>query len=1100
MPRFFINRPIFAWVIAIVIMLAGALAVMTLPIAQYPTIAPPSVSIRSSYAGADAFTVEKTVTQIIEQNMTGLDGYMYMSATSDSYGNSDITITFEPGTNPDIAQVQVQNKLQQTQSSLPSVVQQNGVDVTKSTNAFLMVVGLVVTDDLHDATDLSDYIYANIYEPMARLNGVGDLMVFGSEYAMRIWVDPEKLNNLAVSIDEVSNAVTAQNAQVTYGSLGGTPAVPGQQYSYSITGQSRLQTAEEFENILIRVNTDGTKVYLKDVARIELGSESYQVSGSYNHRPSSGLAIRLSSGANALDTARNVKNLMNQLSQYFPEWLEVNYPYDTTDFIEVSIAEVFHTLIEAIILVVLIMYLFLQNFRATLIPSITVPVVLLGTFAIMSALDFSINTLTLFGMVLAIGLLVDDAIVVVENVERIIHEDHLPPKEATEKSMDQITGALIGIALVLSAVFVPMAFFGGSTGVIYRQFSITIVSAMVLSVLIAMILTPALCATMLKGEEDEEADEKKKKSLLKKASGITKIIFTPIQKFFDLFNAGYAKFSQSYQKHVGRVVKQIKRQIVIYIGICAALGFCFVRIPSAFLPTEDQGVILAMVNLPAGSTVEKTTTALNKLVDYFLVEEEENVASALAVTGFSFAGSGQNAGLSFIKLKNWSLRTRADQHVDAMVERAYMPLMGIREGLAYAFNIPAIPELGTASGFDMYLMDNGGAGHEALTKVRQDYVYAAQQSPLLMQVRANGMDDTPQFKLHLDYEKALALGLTVSDINTTLSVAWGSYFVDRFIDRERVKKVYIQAEANSRMTELDLNKWYVRNNQGEMVPFSAFTTTSWTYGSPRLERYNGVGAMNIQGAPAAGISTGEAMDEMERIAAEVLPAGFGISWTGISYQERLSGDQAPMLYAVSILIVFLSLAALYESWSIPFAVMMVLPLGIIGAVLAALITQYVPVQTVLRNDVYFQVGLLTTVGLSAKNAILIVEFAKELYDKGYRLTEAVVEAAKIRLRPILMTSAAFILGVLPLAMSSGAGAAGRNEIGYCVIGGMLSATVLAIFFVPVFFVLIMRYFTKYIPADQKKEMAEKAARARELKLARQKAIEEGIDPDAPKEA
>ncbi len=1096
MPRFFINRPIFAWVIAIVIMLAGALAVMTLPIAQYPTIAPPSVSIRSSYAGADAFTVEKTVTQIIEQNMTGLDGYMYMSATSDSYGNSDITITFEPGTDPDIAQVQVQNKLQQTQSSLPTVVQQSGVDVTKSTNAFLMVVGLVVKDDLHDATDLSDYIYANIYEPMARLSGVGDLMVFGSEYAMRIWVDPEKLNNLAVSIDEVSSAITAQNAQVTYGSLGGTPAVPGQQYTYSITGQSRLQTAQEFENILIRVNIDGTKVYLKDVARIELGSESYQVRGVYNHRPSSGLAIRLSSGANALDTAKNVKDLMDRLSQYFPEWLEVNYPYDTTDFIEVSIAEVFHTLIEAIILVVLIMYLFLQNLRATLIPSITVPVVLLGTFAVMSALDFSINTLTMFGLVLAIGLLVDDAIVVVENVERIIHEDHLPPKEATEKSMDQITGALIGIALVLSAVFVPMAFFGGSTGVIYRQFSITIVSAMVLSVLVALILTPALCATMLKGEAEEHED--KKKGLLGKASEFASIIFAPVNKFFDLFNKGYDSFARSYQKHVGRVVRQIKRQIVIYIGICIALGFCFTRIPSAFLPTEDQGVIMAMVNLPAGSTVEKTSAALGKLVDYFLVEEEENVASAMAVTGFSFAGSGQNSGLSFIRLKDWSQRTRSDQHVDAIVGRAYMPLMGIREGLAYAFNIPAIPELGTASGFDLYLMDNGGAGHDALTKVRQDYVYAAQQSPLLMQVRANGMDDTPQFKLHLDYEKALALGLSVSDINTTLSVAWGSYFVDRFIDRERVKKVYIQAEPDSRMTELDLNKWYVRNNQGEMVPFSAFTTTSWTYGSPRLERFNGVGAMNIQGAPAPGISTGEAMAEMERLAAEVLPAGFGIAWTGVSYQERLSGDQAPMLYAVSILIVFLSLAALYESWSIPFAVMMVLPLGIIGAVLAALITQYVPVQTVLRNDVYFQVGLLTTVGLSAKNAILIVEFAKELYDKGYRLSEAVVEAAKIRLRPILMTSAAFILGVLPLAISSGAGAAGRNEIGYCVIGGMLSATVLAIFFVPVFFVLIMRYFTKYIPAEQKKEMAQKAAKARQLIQARQKALEEGIDPDSIK--
>lgn len=1079
MARFFINRPIFAWVIAIVIMLAGALAVMTLPIAQYPTIAPPSVSIRSSYAGADATTVERTVTQIIEQNMTGLDGYMYMSATSDSYGNSDITITFEPGTNPDIAQVQVQNKLQQTQSQLPDTVQSNGVDVTKSTNAFLMVVGLIANDGQHTNADLSDYIYANIREPMARVQGVGDLMVFGSEYAMRIWLEPEKLNNLRVTVGEITAAIEAQNAQVTYGSLGGTPAVPGQLYSYTITGQSRLKNAEEFGNILIRVNTDGTKVFLRDVARIELGSESYQVQGKYNDLPSSGIAIRLASGANALDTADKVKELMNQLQQYFPEWIDVVYPYDTTAFINVSINEVFHTLIEAIILVVLIMYIFLQNFRATLIPSITVPVVLLGTFAIMSMLGFSINTLTLFGLVLAIGLLVDDAIVVVENVERIIEEEDLPPKEATEKSMDQITGALIGIALVLSAVFVPMAFFGGSTGVIYRQFSITIVSAMVLSVLIALILTPALCATMLKGKGGREA--KKGRGLLAKVSFIEKKLLTPLNKFFELFNRGYAAMSSAYQRHVNVVIRRIKREMVYYLGICVALGFCFMQIPSAFLPSEDQGVLLAMVNLPSGSTVEKTDRALTKMSNYFLVEEKENTASVMTVTGFSFAGSGQNAGLAFIRLKDWSERTRSDQHADSISNRAYMPLMAIREGLAYAFNVPAIPELGTATGFDMYLQDNGGAGHEMLTKVRQDYVYAAQQSPLLMQVRANGMDDTPQFKLDLDYEKAMALGLSVSDINTTLSVAWGSYYVDDFIERERVKKVYLQAEASARMNELDLNKWYVRNADGEMVPFSAFASTSWTYGSPRLERYNGVGAMNIQGGPAPGISTGQAMDEMERLAAEQLPPGFGISWTGISYQEKLSGSQAPMLYAVSILIVFLSLAALYESWSIPFAVMLVLPLGIIGAVLAALITQYVPVQTVLRNDVYFQVGLLTTVGLSAKNAILIVEFAKDLYDKGSRLSEAVVEAAKIRLRPILMTSSAFILGVLPLAVSSGAGAAGRNEIGICVIGGMLSATVLAIFFVPVFFVLIMRNFTKYVPIEEKRKQAEAAAKLRELK-------------------
>lgn len=1070
MSRFFINRPIFAWVIAIVIMIAGMVAVFTLPVSQYPTIAPPAVSIRASYPGADASTVERSVTQVIEQNMTGLDGYMYMSASSDSYGNSSITITFQPGTDPDIAQVQVQNKLQQTQSQLPTAVQQNGINVSKSTDSFLMVIGLSTKDDLHTNTDLSDYAYANIKEPLARVAGVGDLQVFGSEYAMRIWLDPEKLNNLSITIPEVTSAIQAQNAQVTYGSLGGTPAVPGQQYAYTITGQSRLQNVSQFENILLRVNTDGTMVRLKDVARVELGSESYQVSAMYNGRPSSGIAIRLASGANALDTAANVKALMNELSQYFPEWIQLNYPYDTTDFIKVSIEEVFKTLIEAVVLVVLIMYLFLQNFRATLIPSITVPVVLLGTFAIMSALGFSINTLTMFGIVLAIGLLVDDAIVVVENVERIMHEEDLPPRMATIKSMDQITGALIGIALVLSAVFIPMAFFGGSTGVIYRQFSITIVSSMVLSVVVALVLTPALCATILKSHEDRAKVPSNK--LLAAVHNVSKTVFAPLEKFFLWFNHMFESFSHSYQKHVAKVVRQLKRQIVAYIAICLVLGFCFTRIPSAFLPNEDQGVLMAMVNLPSGSTVEKTKTAMSKLVNYFTTAEAENVDSVMSVVGFSFSGSGQNAGLGFIRLKDWSERTRSDQSADAIVNRAYLPLLGIREGLVFAFNLPAIPELGIASGFDVYLQDNGGAGHDALAKVRQDFIYALQQSKLLMQVRANGQDDTPQFKLNIDYEKALALGLTVSDINTTLSVAWGSSYVDSFIERGRVKKIYMQAQADARMTELDLAKWYVRNNKGEMVPCSAFITTSWDYGSPRLERFNGVGAMNIQGAPAPGVSTGEAMDEVERIAKEVLPAGYGISWNGVSFQERLSGAQAPLLYAVSLLIVFLSLAALYESWSIPFAVMLVVPLGILGAVLAALATQYLPVQTSLKNDVYFQVGLLTTVGLSAKNAILIVEFAKELYDKGSRLTEAVTEAARIRLRPIIMTSAAFVLGVLPLAISSGAGAAGRNEIGICVIGGMLSATILAIFFVPVFFVLVMRYFTKYIPADQKKAMAE----------------------------
>lgn len=1071
MARFFINRPIFAWVIAICIMLAGLFAVKTLPVSQYPTIAPPSVSISSNYPGADAATVERSVTQIIEQNMTGLDGFMYMDSQSDSFGNSEIIITFQPGTNADIAQVQVQNKMQQTQSQLPSIVQQNGIDVSKSTDAFLLVVSLVATDNEHTDTDISDYLESNLKEPLARVDGVGSLEVFGSKYALRVWLDPKKLSNFNLSSSEVSAAIKAQNAQVTYGSLGGTPAVPGTLYAYTITGQKRLENVEQFQNILLRVNQDGTKVLLKDVARVELGSESYNAHGSYNGRPCSGLAIRLASGANALETAEKVKAVVNAHAEYFPDWVELKYPYDTTEFINVSINEVFHTMFEAIFLVIIIMYLFLQNIRATLIPSITVPVVLLGTFAIMQALGFSINTLTMFGLVLAIGLLVDDAIVVVENVERILKEEpELTPKQATVKSMDEITGALIGIALVLSAVFVPMAFFGGSTGVIYRQFSITIVSSMVLSVFIAIVLTPALCATLLKpvGEED------KPKGILSKIVSKVAIVFTPVEKVIFYWNRFFAYISNKYQEHVKVIVKRIGRYLMYYVAICVALVFGFTRIPTAFLPSEDQGVLLTMVSLPAGSTIEKTEGVLGQVLGYFMTAEKENVESILLVSGFSFSGQGQTAGMGFIKLKDWSLRKSYEQHPDIISARSQMPLLGgIRDGLAFAFNIPAIPELGTANGFDVFLVDEGSNGHAALTEVRNKYIYAASQSPILQQVRANGMDDTPQLNLNIDYEKAMSLGLSPDNINTTFSTAWGSSYVDNFMDRNRVKKVYIQGEAKDRMTEADLAKWYVKSNTGNMVPFSAFVTMEWTYGSPRLERFNGLGAMEIQGAAIPGISSGQAMAEMERIAKEVLPPGYGISWYGVSYQEKLSGAQGPMLYLVSLLVVFLSLAALYESWSIPFAVMLVVPLGIIGAIGAAILTQYIPFMTSLTNDVYFQVGLLTTVGLASKNAILIVEFAKDLYDRGERLTEAVIHAARLRFRPIMMTSMAFILGVTPLAISSGAGAAGRNEIGICVIGGMLTATVLAIFYVPVFFVLVMRYFTKYVPADVKHEIAEK---------------------------
>lgn len=1073
MARFFINRPIFAWVIAICIMLVGLFSVNTLPVSQYPTIAPPSVSISANYPGADAQTVERSVTQIIEQNMTGLDGFMYMSATSDSYGSAEIDITFEPGTNPDIAQVQVQNKMQQTQSQLPSIVQQNGIDVSKSTDSFLLVASLVVNDGEHKSADVADYLESNLKEPLSRVDGVGSLELFGSKYAMRIWVDPKKLNNYSIAINEISAAIQAQNAQVTYGSLGGMPASPGQMYAYSITGQKRLENVEQFEKILLRVNPDGTKVYLKDVARIELGSENYNFEGRLNGKPSAALAVKLASGANALKTAQNVKETIQKFQVYFPEWVDLVYPFDTTLFIEVSINEVFHTMIEAIVLVVLIMYLFLQNFRATLIPTITVPVVLLGTFAVMQAFGFSINTLTMFGLVLAIGLLVDDAIVVVENVERILHEEpNLTPKQATVKSMEEITGALIGIALVLSAVFVPMAFFGGSTGIIYRQFSITIVSAMVLSVVVAIILTPALCATMLLPPEQ--------KNQATKATWFTKLndrfdnLYAPIRKVIALWNKFFAYISKKYQEHVNIIVKRIGRYICYYFAIIAVLCFGFTRIPSAFLPSEDQGVLLTMAQLPAGSTLEKTNGVLTQIKDYFLGAERENVESIMLVSGFSFAGSGQNAGMGFVKLKDWSERKRADQHADAIQARSYMPLLGgIRDGLAFAFNLPAIPELGTANGFDLYLVDQGSNGHDELIKVRNMYLYAASQSPLVVQVRPNGMDDTPQLKLNIDYEKAMSLGVTPSAINTTVSAAWGSAYIDNFMDRNRIKKVYIQAEAKDRMTESDLSKWYVKSASGTMVPFNAFASSEWSYGSPRLERFNGTAAVEIQGAAAPGVSSGQAMAEMQRIADEVLPPGYGISWYGVSYQEQLSGAQGPALYLISLLVVFLSLAALYESWSIPFAVMLVVPLGIVGAIISALLTQYLPVRTVLTNDVYFQVGLLTTVGLASKNAILIVEFAKDLYDNGERLTEAVIHAARLRFRPILMTSMAFILGVVPLAISSGAGSAGRNEIGICVIGGMLTATVLAIFYVPVFFVLVMRYFTKYVPAEVKQKMNEK---------------------------
>lgn len=1043
MARFFIDRPIFAWVIALVIMLAGSLAIIGLPIAQYPSIAPPAVGISASYPGASAKTVEDSVTQIIEQNMTGLDHLLYMSSQSDSSGNVSVTLTFQAGTDPDIAQVQVQNKLQQAMSLLPQEVQQQGIRVQKTSSSFLMVAAFISGDGSMNNDDLADYVVANIKEPLSRLDGVGDITLFGSQYSMRVWLDPNKLTRVQMTPIDVQNAIKAQNAQVAFGKVGGTPSVESQQFTATIMGQTRLSTVEEFNNILLRVNQDGSKVRLQDVARVELAGENYDADALYNGQSTAAVAIKLATGANALDTAEKIRGKLDELSAYFPANMKVVYPYDTTPFVQISIEEVVQTLIEAIFLVFCVMYLFLQNFRATLIPTIAVPVVLLGTFGVMSAFGFSINTLTMFGLVLAIGLLVDDAIVVVENVERLMSEEDLSPLEATRKSMTQITGALVGIALVLSAVFVPMAFFGGSTGAIYRQFSLTIVSAMVLSVLVALILTPALCATLLKPIKHGE--------------------FGAQRGFFGWFNRAFDSGANRYQSGVRKVIKQGARYSIIYVAMLAVLAVLFMRMPTSFLPEEDQGVIMSMVQLPVGATKQRTEVVLADMRDYFLKNEKDNVDSVLTVAGFSFAGSGQNSGMAFIKLKDWKERSSPDRSANAIIGRAMGYLFSIKEAQVFAFNLPPIPELGTATGFDFYLQDRAGLGHDKLMAARNQLLGMAAQDPNLVRVRPNGMEDTPQLDVKIDYEKALAQGLSISDINSTLSTAWGSSYVNDFVDRGRVKKVYLQADAPFRMNPEDLKLWYVRNSAGQMVPFSAFASTEWSFGSPRLERYNGVSAMEIVGEAAPGKSTGDAMAAIEQMVKQ-LPEGIGIEWTGLSLQERQAGSQAPALYAISLLVVFLCLAALYESWSIPFSVMLVVPLGVLGAILAATMRG-------LENDVYFQVGLLTTIGLSAKNAILIVEFAKELYDKGMGLGEAVVEAARLRLRPILMTSLAFILGVLPLVISSGAGASSRNAIGTGVMGGMISATVLAIFFVPLFFVLVTRHFTKHNSQEEQAALA-----------------------------
>ena len=1033
MARFFIDRPIFAWVIAIIIMLAGGLSIFTLPIAQYPTIAPPTVNIRATYPGASAQVVENSVTQIIEQNMKGLDGLLYMSAESSSDGMASLTLTFQTGTDPDIAQVQVQNKLQLAMPLLPQEVQRQGVSVTKASTGFLMVLGFVSENSEMDRTDIADYVTANLVDPISRVQGVGTVQVFGAQYAMRIWLNPNELEVYRLMPSDLVAAVQAQNAQVAAGQLGGTPAVENQQLNATISAQQRLQTAEQFRNIVVRSNPDGSVLRLGDVTRVELGAENYDFISRYNGQPAIGMAISLSTGANALDTAAAVEAALADLARNFPPGLSVVVPFDTTPFVRVAIEGVVHTLLEAIALVFLVMFLFLQNFRATLIPTIAVPVVLLGTFGMLAALGLSINMLTMFAMVLAIGLLVDDAIVVVENVERIMSEEGLSPKEATRKSMDQITGALVAIGLVLSAVFVPMAFLGGSTGVIYRQFSATIVSAMALSVLVAIVLTPALCATMLK-------------PVAKGDHGTQK-------GFFGWFNRNFDRGSRKYRGAVRGILGRRKRFLAVFAVLVALMAVLFLRLPSSFLPAEDQGVLMAQIQTPVGATQQRTMASIAKLEQHFLENEPDTVESVFSVQGFSFSGTGQNTGIAFIKLKDWALREAAELGVEAVAMRAMAALGEIRDALAFAFAPPAVPELGTAAGFVFYLQDNAGLGHDALMTARNQLLGAAAQSALLTNVRPNGLDDTPQFALDIDTEQAAALGLSMNAINSVLGTAWGGQYIDDFIDRGRVKRVYMQADAPFRMLPQDFNLWSVRNDQGEMVPFPAFASWHWTYASPRLERYEGVSAVEIQGEAAPGVSTGEAMAEIERLAAS-LPAGTGVAWTGLSYQERQAGAQTPLLYTLSLLVVFLCLAALYESWSIPTAVLLVAPLGILGTALAGSLRG-------LERDIYFQVAMLTTVGLTSKNAILIVAFAKEnLEQAGMSLLDATMSAVRDRLRPILMTSLAFGLGVTPLALATGAGSGAQNSIGTGVLGGMIVGTALGIFFVPLFFVVVERLFVR----------------------------------------
>ena len=1041
MSGFFIERPVFAWVISICIMLGGIIAINTLPVEQYPRIAAPTINISATYPGASAEAVENSVTQVVEQALTGIDHLRYFSAGSDSNGNVSITVTFEPEANPDIAQVQVQNKLQSIMSNLPQQVQQQGIRVTKGDTGFLMVVGVYSDDPRVDEYAMNDFINSKLLDPLSRVPGVGNIQVFGQPYSMRIWLDPHRMASFNLTTTEVQSAITAQNADVSAGQLGGTPSVPGQQLNATITAQSRLKSVGDFEKIMLKVNTDGSQVRLRDVARVELGVQNYDMTTRFNGKPAAGMAITLATGANALNTATLVKAKMTALKPLLPPGVQIVYPFDTTPFVKTSIEGVVHTLIEAVILVFLVMFLFLQNFRATLVPTIAVPVVLLGTFGVMSAFGFSINTLSMFAMVLAIGLLVDDAIVVVENVERIMEEERLSPLEATRKSMKQISSALIGIALVLSAVFVPMAFFKGSTGTIYRQFSITIVSAMLLSVLVALILTPALCA-----------------SLLKPVRADGHLYGTGrLGRFFAWFNGMFNRNRERYVNGARAMTGRVNRSLLGFMLVVVLLGIVLTRIPTSFLPDEDQGFLFVQLSTPSGATKQRTLESVKRMERYLLDQEKESIESIFSVTGFSFAGQGQNSAMGFVQLKDWAKRKNKGQDVASIAGRTMGALSSVKDAMIFAFYPPAVMELGNASGFDLQLVDRSGKGHEALMAARNQLLGMAAKNPSLSGVRPNGLEDVPQFKIDIDHEHASAFGVSIADINTTLQTAWGSSYVNDFVHEGRIKRVFMQGDAPYRMNPSDVDIWHVRNSNGDMVPFSSFSSGRWSFGSPKLERFNGISSVNIQGAPAPGVSSGDAMTTMTKLAGK-LPAGFGIEWTGLSYEERAAGQQTLLLYTLSLLFVFLCLAALYESWSVPMAVMLVVPLGVLGTVLATFLSG-------LSNDVYFKVGLLTTVGLTAKNAILIVEFAKTLYESGMNLQEAVLSAASQRLRPIIMTSMAFILGVTPLAFSTGAGSASQHAIGIGVIGGMLSGTVLTIFFVPLFFILVQSRFARKTVTD-----------------------------------